>query len=1032
MNIKNSNQEKNTIQIRSTTIHTEYLILIILFFLSGFSGLIYESAWSQQLSIVFGSTELAIAAVLASYMGGLALGANILSRYIHKINKPIILYSIIEILIGVFALCVPYLLELVSYVHQILYLSDDLTSIDNSSAIYFILGSFIVLLIPTSLMGATLPLLSKYFVSKEDNIGKKVGFLYSINTFGACLGALTSSFFLLPTLGLGNTVYVAVVINVIIFIVGFVYYSKHNQDSNYQQKQVAKLSNKWILKIMLFSGAASLAYEILWTRLLSHMLGGSLYSFGVMLFIFLLGIALGAGFGSYLCKKKSIETKFAIIQMLIGIIFLLSFVFVNDLTLIPLSGSFGSIKFVMESLLLGVLTLLPGAFLIGSTFPLAISLIARNYKQTGVVAAKVYSWNTSGAIIGALLMGFYLLPNFEFVNSAKILSIVSLLIALYLSLKFSLNKLFSLAIFSLILMVFIGPIQKPFEILKYSVLGKRVQHGEVEFLGVGQSATVVLLNQGADMRLLTNGLPESAIQIKGSLEGKYYLASWLAMLPLVARPEVQEMLIIGLGAGKTLSAVPKSVKTIDLIELEEEVVTANQHLSTWRGIDPLKDPRLKLYVNDARSALNKSLKKYDAIVSQPSHPWTSGASNLYTKEFFALVKSRLNENGVFVQWIGMRFVDEKLLKSLLVTLNSEFQYVEIYQPKSKGGLLFLSSNKVLNITKDKFNDQLSQANWIENGVPTWFDFIISKRLSADKTYEFSNQAEISVDLNNKLKINSPKVISNPMTNLGFTKISNLYDPLIEYVDQQEFPTIVNKLLMSNNTQRAFQLVNKMPSSSKKEVLKAMISNFDSSNQISHNIIINYLKNNELDSELLFHLIHTNLNELVTSRVSIEFKSLIDNHKIAKLIVEGWRMKELNRWKKIKAQEDQFKSIPKTHPAYYLATKLRLLWRVHLGKESEKRESLNMINELIVQKTDFELLYQRVLISLQLNEYDIAIASIYELNSLLDENKKYPKFKSIKSNLEQIVTKIELRLKNINHQDENLKNKVINLKSYIKL
>ncbi|MBL4772046.1 MAG: fused MFS/spermidine synthase, partial [Alcanivoracaceae bacterium] len=651
------------------------LVLFILFFLSGLSGLIYESAWSQQLALIFGSTELAIAAVLASYMGGLAMGASLISLFIKRIKKPIIVYAIIEALIAISALSVPYLLTMVSQFYSDAYTTTELSSISPSNAFTYIVGSFTVLLIPTSLMGATLPLLSKYSVRDGDNLGNKIGLLYSINTLGACIGALVGAFVLLPLFGLGMTIYVAVLINLIIFIIGLFYFRNKalaidQADSAHLTNKIFK--NKWIFPVMFISGAVSLAYEILWTRLLSHVLGGSIYSFGVMLFVFLLAIAMGAYFGSLICKKYNPLKSFTWVQFGIAISFIISFYFANLLPDIAIERNYGSFSFVYESLAIGLITLFPGALFIGATFPLAINITAINNRHSGTVAARVYTWNTVGAIFGSILMGFYLLSSFGFARSSQLLSSMSLLLAIIVIVFSTKNlKILVLMMISLTL-IWLIPQDNPYRLLKFSVLGERAQSGQISYLGIGESATVILLDQGGEMRLLTNGLPESSIQIKGSRVGKFHLASWLSMLPVLVNPEAQDMLIVGLGAGLTLKAVPASIKNIDVVELEQEVINANISASHWRGVDPLLDSRLKLHNNDARNALRNSTQMFDIIVSQPSHPWTAGASSLYTQEFFSLVKQRLRDKGVFIQWIGMRFVDIELLKSLLATLNKEF------------------------------------------------------------------------------------------------------------------------------------------------------------------------------------------------------------------------------------------------------------------------------------------------------------------------------------------------------------------------
>jgi hypothetical protein len=227
-------------------------------------------------------------------------------------------------------------------------------------------------------------------------------------------------------------------------------------------------------------------------------------------------------------------------------------------------------------------------------------------------------------------------------------------------------------------------------LLRSSPLSSRQQDGETLYAAVGRSSTVLLVDRGYEFRLLTNGLPEAVIERRGSLPLSK-VARLLGQLPGLLHPEAREMLVVGLGGGSALEAVPSTFSRVDVIELEEKVLAANERVSSERAIDPLADPRVRVHVGDARGALQLTEKRYDAIVSQPSHPWTAGASHLYTREFFILVRSHLKPEGLFVQWIGLQYVDEALLRSLAATLVDVFGNVEVYQPGGSMGIIFAAS-----------------------------------------------------------------------------------------------------------------------------------------------------------------------------------------------------------------------------------------------------------------------------------------------------------------------------------------------------
>jgi hypothetical protein len=217
-----------------------------------------------------------------------------------------------------------------------------------------------------------------------------------------------------------------------------------------------------------------------------------------------------------------------------------------------------------------------------------------------------------------------------------------------------------------------------------------LRSGDIRFYDVGRSATVLMLERDGYFYLRTNGLSEAATDLKGAPPSKH-TQRLLAALPVLGRPNAESMLIIGFGGGVVAEDLPTSLAEIDIVELEPKVIAANRSISAERNIDPLQDPRISVIINDARNALRLTDKRFDAIVSQPSHPWTAGASHLYTREFMGLVRSRLNSDGVFLQWMNTQFVSESLLKSFVATLLDIFPHVRAYQFDANV-LFFLASD----------------------------------------------------------------------------------------------------------------------------------------------------------------------------------------------------------------------------------------------------------------------------------------------------------------------------------------------------
>ena len=303
-------------------------LLAACFLLSGCAALIYQTAWTRQFALVFGTSELAVATVLAAYMGGLAFGAWIAERWLPRIRRPVLVYAGLELGIGLSAvLLVPALLQASDWLLRSLFGGQPgpPDSTQTSVSLFYLLSAFVVLAVPTVLMGATLPLLARHAVRTERHIGTRIGALYAINTTGAVGGALVTAFYLLPELGLAGTVRIGAAINLFVFLLA-ASIARGAETTRIEWRSTRSLrarfsvsggtSSEWILPLMLLSGAVSFFHEVLWTRMLSHVLGSSIHAFGVMVASFLAGIALGGGLGAWLARtRKWAVPAFAISQL---------------------------------------------------------------------------------------------------------------------------------------------------------------------------------------------------------------------------------------------------------------------------------------------------------------------------------------------------------------------------------------------------------------------------------------------------------------------------------------------------------------------------------------------------------------------------------------------------------------------------------------------------------------------------------------------------------------------------------------------
>lgn len=762
------------------------------FVLSGFAALLYQTAWMRQFSLVFGTSELAVAAVLSAYMGGLALGASLAARYVHRITRPVLFYGLLEAGVALSALAVPLLLKFASTLYVAAF-GGQPQPVDASGlgqSFFYLAIAFVVIAIPTTLMGATLPLLTKYVVQSKQQIGYRVGMLYAVNTAGAIAGTVVAGFLLLPAFGLNGTVLFGVVVNVLVFVLAALIaqsiasngsldepISAGDALDNISAEGESSQRRLWILPLMLVSGATSFIYEVLWTRLLGHILGGSIAAFATMLAGFLGGIAIGSAIAARFASSRAAATRwFIIVQCGVAVASML----IYQLLPYVIPDTYG----LSGNIVLAILVLLPATIFIGATFPLAVRILAVDKLDAASSSARVYSWNTVGAILGATAAAFFVIPALKYEGSIKFAVVTNLVLALAAALLINRQPRslrIATVVFALGIAAFYQP-SIPESILRASPVFAKLG-GELRYYEVGRSATVIVIEDDGFMNLRTNGLPEASTNVKGAPPGRNN-SQMLATMPVLARPDTNSMLIVGLGAGVALEGVPKSVQSVDVIELEPQVVKANQSFDDERAINPFNDPRVKIIINDARSALTLTTKKYDAIVSQPSHPWTAGASHLYTREFMVLAKQHLATNGVFLQWMNTQFVDEFLLKSLCATMLDVFPHVRVYQWDAES-LFFLGSDSPLEVEagiarsgRPLIDDELA---YREKGVGSVEDVLIALTLDQVNMVAFARGGKVITDNDNYMATMSARVMDSGQA-LRRHRLANIlkpYDPLLQ-------------------------------------------------------------------------------------------------------------------------------------------------------------------------------------------------------------------------------------------------------------
>ena len=526
----------------------------LVFFLSGLAALLYQTAWLRQFSLVFGTSELAVATVLAAYMGGLALGSAVAGRYAGRVTRPVLVYGILEAGIALSSLAVPLLLLAARALYASI-LGDQPAPPDAATIgqpAFYLLVAFVVLAIPTGFMGATLPLLIRYAVRTDAEVGPKVALLYAINTAGAVVGTVVAAFVLLPALGLNRTVWMGVAVNVLVFFIAAAL-ARNRRDSAPTYETIAAVAPPdfvtacirplfartepaasrlstvfrtqpaWMLALMLVSGANAFLYEVLWTRMLAHVMGGSIYAFATMLAAFLTCIALGGGLaGKVAANRERAAFAFAFTQMAIGVLSIGVYAWMGPL--IP------DVRTTAALALFAVAVMLPATIFIGATLPLAVRVLARDETEaTAATAAtagtagtagtaRIYAWNTVGAIIGSILAGFVLIPRFGFEGSIRIAVAANFVLALWAAACVARPRPIPVGVAAAGIAAVLATYSpsRPQAVVSSSGFELTFPSPPRElYYAVGRSSTVMLMASGTYYYLRTNGLPEASVAVRG-------------------------------------------------------------------------------------------------------------------------------------------------------------------------------------------------------------------------------------------------------------------------------------------------------------------------------------------------------------------------------------------------------------------------------------------------------------------------------------------------------------------------------------
>ena len=673
----------------------------------------------RQFRLIFGASTLATAAVLSIFMGGLGVGSALLGKRADVQPRPLRFYGNLELSIAATAALSQILLWLVAKLY--FGVGGSVTLGSFLATILRLILATVVLGLPTFLMGGTLPAAARAIESNDDAGRRRVALLYGVNTLGAVIGTFASTFFMLERLGNRNTLFVAVALNLAIGVIAR--FARAAPISGGPRSSAAAedggAPRKATYAAAFVVGFAFLLMELVWYRMLGPLLGGTTFTFGLILAIALLGIGLGGAVyrGGGTVGGFALTCSFE--AAMIALPFALGDRLAIQTNLMRALGATGFSGFVTSWTLLTLIVVFPAAFVAGIQFPLLISLLGRGSEDVGRDVGLAYAWNTAGAIAGSLAGGFGLLPLLSAPGAWRLVIILLALLSVVAGSQPATpaksrrpHFAFVVAVLAIAGTFAVGPTA----LWRHSGIGagraeipasmnstrqwvngtRRTLVWDVD----GRESSVALVD-GSDYAFIINGKAD------GSARGDAGTQVMGGLVGAILHPNPQRSLVIGLGTGSTagwLGAVP-SMQRVDVVELEPAVINVARACSSVNH-DVLHNPKVHIHIGDAREVLLAVNNQYDIIFSEPSNPYRAGIASLFTEEFYRATATRMNRNGIFLQWLQTYDVDAQTIRTIYATICAVYPHVETWQT-DVGDLLLVGTQQPIAYNLDDLRTKIA-------------------------------------------------------------------------------------------------------------------------------------------------------------------------------------------------------------------------------------------------------------------------------------------------------------------------------------
>ncbi len=676
--------------------------ITLLFFASGAAGLVYQVLWMRTLGLFLGSDMYGVAIILAAFMGGLALGSLAGGRWAERTARPLLWYGLAEVGIGLAALglrplldaCEPLLAQAYPLSH------------DAPSRLYLlarVLVAISALLVPTALMGATLPLILRQFVRRRELLGRVGAHFYAVNTLGALAGTLASGFVLLPYLGMQTTTLVIAALNLAIGVTCVALGYKERVVPDVDERRTAQSearpgrtkNQRVALLALAISGFASFGFEVVWTRVLLISFSATVYSFASMLACFLFGIFLGSfAVRRFVDAHPEPLALLGRLQLGVGISVAVLAAIVNGVpgvfgdllgAVSALMGEARGSALVVSTLLASFVLLVVPTSLLGATFPVALRAYTGSVTTVGSSTGNLYAANTFGAIAGSLVTGLFIIPLLgtrpTFALLAGVFTIVGIgcLVSAGHGLRTLRHPLVGLALLTTIGAAVI-PAFSPYRV---TLNFNQTSGAETELLyhaeGIQNTIDVERSKSGVT-RLVIGGNVEAD---DGYVQRRHFVLK--GHLPLMFLEDPRTALVIGLGMGITLDCTARhpGIERIDVVELSPEILDAHRVLRTINR-DVARNPLVHIRIDDGRSFLRHGRGTFDMITADPIHPKVSRVGYLYTREYYASIRDHLEPDGIVCQWMPLYQVAPKRLRSAMASFAAVFPNATFWYVKNHG------------------------------------------------------------------------------------------------------------------------------------------------------------------------------------------------------------------------------------------------------------------------------------------------------------------------------------------------------------